>query len=280
MGSNTPPAVPTVPPRYVLRDLPLAARLVLTIFLVSVGLGYLAALVQLHFQHAEKGQLFPDRDQTYRIFHDQRGRNPAAEARPVGHMEKLVAAAPTEKWASNGQMSAAFTNEKPEFRKALGKLKAAHPDWDDQKAEAALREQREGERQAVLAWLAAGAAEEAYAADAFPLPADWKGPPVTPAFAGPDGKSVKVKSILDARCARCHGKEGEQEDKPLDTFAAIKTYLPPKGAEDNPNAAQPALSMTKLAQSTHVHLLSFSILYALTGFILVFTRMPRFLKIV
>src|SRR5205814_1569317 len=82
-----------------------------------------------------------------------------------------------------------------------------------------------------------------------------------------------------ARCARCHGKEGEQEDKPLDTFVVIKTYLPPKGNE-NPNAAHPGLSTIKLAQSTHVHLLSFSMLYLLTGFILAFTRLPRFLKVV
>ena len=50
-------AMPTAPERLTLRALPLAARLVLAVFLIAVGLGYGSALVQLHFQHASPGQL-------------------------------------------------------------------------------------------------------------------------------------------------------------------------------------------------------------------------------
>jgi len=279
MGSITEP-VPTTPPatvRYVLRSLPLSARLVLTAFLLSVGLGYAAALVQLHFQHAEPGQLFPGRDETYKVFHDERGRNAEPASRPVGRLETLIAAAPTEKFGSNGQMSAAFTNDKAEMRRSLKGFKKAHPDLDDDQAEAALLAEREGERQAVLAWLAAGAPQDAYDKDAFPLPEARKGQPITGSFC-PDGRTAKVKSILDARCVRCHGKDGEQEDKPLDSFVGLKKYLPEKVDTPNLQAAQPKLSLTKLAQSTHVHLLSFSVLYALTGLILAFSRLPSLFK--
>src|SRR5262245_40016052 len=45
------PSMSDTSPRFVLRNLTLAPRLVIAIFLVSVGVGYFSALVQLHFQH-------------------------------------------------------------------------------------------------------------------------------------------------------------------------------------------------------------------------------------
>jgi hypothetical protein len=45
--------------RYTLRDLPLSAKLVLTAFLISVGIGYLWAMAQIHFKHSSPGQHMP-----------------------------------------------------------------------------------------------------------------------------------------------------------------------------------------------------------------------------
>src|SRR4051794_9420077 len=45
-----------------LSDFPLAARLVLAVFLISVGLGYFSALVNLHFQQASAGEGLPTKD--------------------------------------------------------------------------------------------------------------------------------------------------------------------------------------------------------------------------
>ena len=42
-------------PRPTLRALPLPSRLVVAAFLASAGVGYLAALAQLHFQAASPG---------------------------------------------------------------------------------------------------------------------------------------------------------------------------------------------------------------------------------
>ena len=46
-------------PRWTLRDLPLPAKLVVTTFLISVGLGYLWAMAQIHFKHASPGNPMP-----------------------------------------------------------------------------------------------------------------------------------------------------------------------------------------------------------------------------
>src|SRR4051812_7411870 len=53
----------------VLRDLPLAARLVLAVFLISVGLGYFSALVNLHFQEASAGEGLPTKDNVVNSYH-------------------------------------------------------------------------------------------------------------------------------------------------------------------------------------------------------------------
>ena len=46
--------------RFTLRDLPLPAKLVLTVFLMSVGLGYMWGMAQMHFKHAAgSGDLLP-----------------------------------------------------------------------------------------------------------------------------------------------------------------------------------------------------------------------------
>src|SRR5215213_11960643 len=47
------------PVRFTLRDLPLPARLVVTTFLISVGMGYLWAMAQIHFKHASTGEPLP-----------------------------------------------------------------------------------------------------------------------------------------------------------------------------------------------------------------------------
>jgi hypothetical protein len=47
------------PSRFTLRDLPLPAKLVVSAFLVSVGIGYLWAMAQIHFKHASAGNPMP-----------------------------------------------------------------------------------------------------------------------------------------------------------------------------------------------------------------------------
>src|SRR5262245_40208499 len=111
--SKHPPDSPTPPEsllmtsttpetRFTVRDLPFAARLTLTLFLVSVGIGYCSALVQLHFQHAKAGRMLPDGADAVNKFHGAVGEN------PVSQIEQLIFADEQREKNGTGQMSAAF----------------------------------------------------------------------------------------------------------------------------------------------------------------------------
>ena len=59
--------------RWTLSDLPLAARLTVAVFLISVGIGYFSALVQVHFQHAKPGSPLPSDEDIIAKFHGRVG---------------------------------------------------------------------------------------------------------------------------------------------------------------------------------------------------------------
>jgi hypothetical protein len=57
------------PTRLTLRQLPLAAKLVLTVFLIAVGVGYFSALIQLHIQHSGRdGNALPTLADVVEVF--------------------------------------------------------------------------------------------------------------------------------------------------------------------------------------------------------------------
>jgi hypothetical protein len=74
---------------------------------------------------------------------------------------------------------------------------------------------------------------------------------------------------------RCHTTKDSEDAKaseyPFETFAQLKPRVTA--------TASSAMSLTKLAQSTHVHLLGFSMLYGLTGLILAFSSYPTWLRV-
>jgi hypothetical protein len=75
----------------------------------------------------------------------------------------------------------------------------------------------------------------------------------------------------------CHTPDVEKANMaeatkyPLDTYERLKPYAKVGAAA--------GMSLTKLAQTTHVHLLGFSMLYGLTGLIFAFTSYPGWLKV-
>src|SRR4051812_32722118 len=89
--------------RLTLRDLPLAARLVLAAFLLSVGIGYGSAMVQLHFQHASKGELMPTPNDVVRHFHGDPNLKPASRIQAL-----LENTSPGQPFNGSGSMVAAF----------------------------------------------------------------------------------------------------------------------------------------------------------------------------
>ena len=246
-----------VPFHVTLRELPLPVRLVLSLFLLAVGLGYFSALVQLHFQNASRGEPLPTPNDVVEIFSGVQNWpvQMPAPPKPVSKMEKLIMAPEDLPHNGSGTMGFAF------FGKRLPPVK---------------RPEREGERLAVQAWINAPDAErkEAYDGDAFPLPASLADHPITKDYMA-DGK-VRVKSLIQARCDKCHGEEGLQGKIKLSDYSDFADVLtvPVVGHTSR------QMSLEHLTQTTHLHLLSFCVLWTLTGLIFAFSSYPRWLRCV
>jgi hypothetical protein len=277
--SPTPTAAVRV---FTLRELPLPVRLTLSLFLLSVGAGYLAALVQLHFQHASKGNPLPTPDDVVERFSgipNWSGKNDsaptAAPARPVCRLECLIMG-PEEGMPFNGSgsMAPVFFKRDSKFTKAIQK---------DPTCEPILRSEREGERLALQAWINTpdDSRKEAYEKDRFPLPKALAGQPVTKKFLS--GSNVKVQSILYERCTKCHEGEEGQGKADLSTYEALEKYMElPKPVVDADGKtivkSTRQMSLERLTESTHLHALSFAVLFTLTGLVFAFSSYPVWIR--
>lgn len=263
---------------YSLRDLPLPVKVVASVFLMAVGVGYTSAMVQLHMQDAKSGKPMPTVDDVILKFTGKKKFDPNAPRQaPVSRLEALVMA---ETVAISGQsMSAAFTTED----RAAGPFKfkkAIEGKSPEQRKE--IEEQRKGEQLAFKLWINAPEAERksAYEADKFVPPAGTMPGAFTPALA--DGSAVQVRSIIKHRCVTCHSKGGEKEDVPLDTYEGLAKFMAadaPAPTGDWVKVEEP-ISTTKLTQSTHAHLLSFAVLFSLTGLIFALTDYPKTMRVI
>jgi len=250
-----------------LRNLPVAVRLVLAVFLISVGLGYFSALVQLHFQIASPGKLLPEADDAVAAYHGTSAQS---------QLERLISAGEAKPFNGSGSMRPAFTRRSAGWSKAI-RAKADEDHVPLNVAEVRVRAERDGERLALIHWIRAGAPEQPYKDDAFPLPKELANHPITAKFieTGPDGnKRVRIQNLIEQRCVRCHSADagGAPADYPLDQYEAIKHYTEAESGG--------GMSLLKLAQTTHAHLLAFSMLYGLTGLIFACTSYPGLLRIV
>src|SRR5262245_41222701 len=117
LPQETPPTHDT-PPRWTLRDLPLSARVTIAAFLISVGVGYFSAIVQLHFQHAEPGSMLPTGKDAVRIFHGHTGPD------PISAFERLLLEEENKSFNGSGQMVAAFTKRSEPSLKSEVKKRA------------------------------------------------------------------------------------------------------------------------------------------------------------
>jgi hypothetical protein len=256
--------------RFTLRDLPLPARLTLAVMLISIGIGYVSALIQLHFQHSMPGSLLPTGDDAVRTFHGATG------PKPLSRIQVLLEADENLPFTGSGQMSAAFTTRaESRWKKDIERKAKALKKTDDlAAAEQALRAERDGERLALLAWVEAGASKEDYQNNRFELPEQLAKRPITQKFAQEPGV-VKIKEIIDLRCARCHAPDGEDPKAanfPLNDYQKLLPFVTPKEGAT-------AMSLDKLAQTTHVHMLGFSMLYGITGLIFAYTSLPFFIRL-
>jgi hypothetical protein len=268
------------PRRYVLRDLPVAARLVISCFLISVGLGYLSALVQLHFQNASAGKPLPDMKDAEAIYSGRRG---------ISQLERVLDTDEDRPFNGTGTMKPAFFKRSGgwpgRISKRAKKLQEADPQLRRDRAlvqaELELRTERDSERLAILEWIRKGCDKKAYEDDSFVVSSDLAKRPIDEEFVGKDANDtpleprvVKIKHIFHIRCEKCHTEgQGQPGQYPLDSYDNIKAYC-------DVETTGGGMSLKKLAQSTHVHLLGFSMLYGLTGLIFAFTSFPRALRVI
>jgi hypothetical protein len=262
---------------FTLRNLPLASRVLLAAFLISVGIGYVSAMVQLHVQHASPGQPLPTGEDVIHAYHGSDGQ---------GTLERLITANETLPFNGSGQMRAAFTTRSSAWvRNIRDKAKAMMLDPgkedDMKKAESELRKDRELEIASVVEWIKKSGKEDDYTAFILSEPLAKRFPEDVSAlgkgmFERSDSKQVvaNIQNILSTRCWRCHseGKAGAEGEIYLNRFEVVQDYTTiPFGG---------GMSLRKLAQSTHVHLLGFAMLYAFTGLVFSLTSYPAILRLV
>ncbi len=263
---------------FFIRDLPIPAKLVITCFLLAVGGGYIAAMVQLHMQDSKSGEMMPTMQDVVLKFTGKKWFE-TDPPKPVSKLEKLVMG-PIEgaPWNGSGSMAPAFfSKDGAGFDKEIKK----DPGNKDK-----LMAERNGEREALALWCNAASEvrKKAYEEDKFIADAGKAPKAITGDFKDKDG-SVHIKQILKERCERCHSKDGAQSAWPLETYGQIAKYLavPPtvtvKPGGDWVKIEEP-IGLEKLTQSTHAHLLSFAVLFSLTGLVFAFTSYPTVVRCV
>ncbi len=266
----------STPNTFCLRNLPFPAKLVVTCFLLAVGGGYVAAMVQLHFQDSRTGEAMPTVHDVVLKFTGKKWLE-TEPPKPESKFVKLITAPEVgPPFNGSGTMSPAF------FNKDDGEFNKIVRGSEDQRAR--LRAEREGERSALVLWAKAPAEErkKAFEDDHFGIAVEAMPRAITTRFKSPDG-AVLVRSIINARCGRCHGKGGAQEGIPLESYEQIDKYLSVpatvtvKAGGDWVKVEEP-ISLEKLTQSTHAHLLSFAMLFSLTGLVFAFTSYPAVLR--
>lgn len=241
-----------------LRQLPIAARVTIALFMIAVGFGYLAGLVQLHFAHAKSGGAVPTSDDVVDVFHGSTGA-------PISKMEKLLEAPEAAPFGASGTMRPAFTTKSSGWAKLI-----------KEKKEEEVRKEREGERLVLLDWVRNKAPKEEYESDKRALPEAMKSQPITADYVSEeDGKKfIKIKTLFDDRCTRCHmqnGADSKAEHSLMDTYEGLSKYAFPKTAE--------GMTLEKRAFFTHAHFLSFAVIFGLTGMIFALTNYPMWLRL-
>lgn len=255
--------------RFALRQLPLPAKLVLSAFLIAVGLGYFSALVQLHMKHSSKvGEPLPTPNDVIEIFSGLKPADPNAPP-PCAKIDTLLTGDPTATDVSKDNMTPAF------FAKSKG--------WNASRAARGakvddLQLQREGERLAMLAWVRADPARKrtAYENDMYQLPDALKNQTITPDYLAPD-RTVKIRSLVNARCQNCHNSQAPS----LSSYDEIEPLVTPPSADVIDGKwvrSSRQVTIEGLTQSTHAHLLTFAVLFTLTGLVFAFTSYPGFIR--
>lgn len=263
---------------YTLRDLPLPVKVVATVFLLAVGSGYLSAMVQLHMQDSKSGKPMPTVADVILKYTGKKKVDPnAPPPAPVSRLEALVVNPVVQ--ISGQSMSAAFTTED----RAKGELRYSKAiAGKRQELVEVINAQRHGEQTVFKLWINQPDSDRraAYEADKFEVQPSQMPNHLTLAFR--QGTTVKIRSIIENRCVTCHSQGGNKEDVPLDSYDDLAPFMAVSAPAVSGNwvKVEEPVSLTKLTQSTHAHLLSFAALFSLTGLLFALSSYPTGLRCV
>ncbi len=143
--------------------------------------------------------------------------------------------------------------------------------------------EREGERIVFKAWLSLPTAERKAIFDGnegMPLPLELVGQPLTADYIDDATKRVNFRDLFDARCLKCHGEGGSNKPE-LFAYAKVEPLVTPPPLDlinGKYVRSSRQLGVEALTQSTHTHLLSFSMLFGLTGLTFAFTSLPAVVR--
>src|SRR5207248_11283568 len=93
---------------------------------------------------------------------------------------------------------------------------------------------------------------------------------------------VCLPSTIPDRSVRDHKPDGDKNNFPLTTYEQLVRILPGSAPVEKGGWVDSGrqISLEKLTQSTHAHLLSFAMLFALTGIIFAFSSFPKIFRCV
>ena len=250
--------------------MPLPAKLVISAFLISVGLGYISAMVQLHLQHGSRdGNPLPTSVDVLERFAGLKKFDPDAPRSP-SKIEHLISGSTTELDVNANNMAPAF------FAKSKG-----YPKETAERGQSVVDAERESERLAMLEWLRSDTEiqRNAYEQDALKLSSTLRERPLIERWLTPEGDAVKIKSLFEARCNVCHAEQSQPPS--MINFMELQPLITPPTDEVLPGGwvrSSKMMTVDSLTQSTHAHLLSFAMLFGLTGLCFAFTSYPGWIR--
>jgi len=252
--------------QFTLRALPLPAKLVLSTFLIAVGIGYFSAMVQLHMQHGNRdGNPLPTPDDVVEHFS---GVKPYDGKAPVSKLEAILTG-PIDGGFNKNNMVPAF------HAKATGYEKETK-----ERGKEVVDAERDAERRLLISWFNIEPEARKKTYEAAPVPAEFLGKPITEDVIDGEKKTFNPAAVVEARCLKCHGEGGSNKPE-FDTFAKLEPLITAPPLEILPGnyvRSSKKASVEGLTQSTHAHLLSFAVLFTLTGMTFAFTSYPGYLR--
>lgn len=249
--------------RWKLRNLDVPQKLLVAVIVATVGGGYAAALANLFAQHSEAdGKATIRLDDIASVWKNEGPKAVLSKLQDSLGMDDVIrryhGSGGVTQWESvlDGSMKSMIVDkmvedegDSPPIQKRAEALRSMLKEWA-----------RLPEAKRKAAYEDGSAVND----DGFALFDP-------PANANKDEYSPVVKDTIQEYCVRCHkpgGVDAEAARYPLTDYKEVSKYL----------SVDTGMSLKALAMTSHVHLLGFSILFAMTGFLFSMTDFPWILR--